>query len=623
MVRLMGKCAVILLLLSLGVSAAFNTNGQDGVVRTVSAKPSGSGKMKLGIGTDFAVSSSYADDTTAGKTGSSAKLFSTNLSWGIGIGKQVDIAVAVPFYTDWAGFKETAVFGLGDAELSTKVLLAPYNMKAIVYPSLYLGVSAPTGLITEGHPGVFPRQLAYYPKDKNAAGAYTHANFYTSKLPYIKPLLLTTFVARGEGELEFRVNTNLGAVISTDMDMEKTAVMGLALELSPLSVLTLFTDVSLETRFSNFKTSDSTHIARDPVMISPGIRVDAPVGVYMLLAADIAVGSTKEEYLSTWDLPEDQSAVNQPYTTEGWPQLGFQFQFGWSGYLTAQDQDKDGVKDDVDRCPKDAEDRDGFEDDDGCPDPDNDKDGIPDSKDKCADKAEDKDGFEDEDGCPDLDNDKDGIPDLEDQCPRLAEDFDGIEDKDGCPDPDNDKDGIPDTLDKCPNDPEDVDKFEDGDGCPDVDNDKDNIPDLKDKCPNEPETLNGVEDEDGCPDKKQTKKAPPLPKHQVVKGVSFKSGSVQMTFDSYQHLDPIIAIMKKYPEVEIEVRGHTDSVGSYEQNMRLSKLRAEAVRQHFLAQGIAATRVRAVGFGPSSPIADNRTAAGRARNRRIEIVRVK
>jgi outer membrane protein OmpA-like peptidoglycan-associated protein len=114
-----------------------------------------------------------------------------------------------------------------------------------------------------------------------------------------------------------------------------------------------------------------------------------------------------------------------------------------------------------------------------------------------------------------------------------------------------------------------------------------------------------------------------MPKHQVVKGVDFKSGSIQMTFESYQYLDPIIEVMKKYPEVEIEIRGHTDSVGSYERNMRLSKLRAESVRKHLIAQGIAPSRVRAVGFGPSSPIADNRTATGRARNRRIEIVRIK
>jgi outer membrane protein OmpA-like peptidoglycan-associated protein len=87
------------------------------------------------------------------------------------------------------------------------------------------------------------------------------------------------------------------------------------------------------------------------------------------------------------------------------------------------------------------------------PDPllDQDGDGIPDVHDRCPTEPEDKDGFEDEDGCPDPDNDKDGILDVNDKCPLEPEDFDGFEDEDGCPDLDNDKDGVPDTNDKCPN----------------------------------------------------------------------------------------------------------------------------------------------------------------------------
>ena len=84
---------------------------------------------------------------------------------------------------------------------------------------------------------------------------------------------------------------------------------------------------------------------------------------------------------------------------------------------------------------------------------DTDGDGIPDALDKCPNEPEDKDGFEDEDGCPDLDNDQDGIPDALDKCPNEPEDKDGFEDEDGCPDPDNDQDGIPDVVDQCPNQP--------------------------------------------------------------------------------------------------------------------------------------------------------------------------
>src|SRR5262249_7348024 len=129
-------------------------------------------------------------------------------------------------------------------------------------------------------------------------------------------------------------------------------------------------------------------------------------------------------------------------------------------------------------------------------DDDPDHDGIRCAADTCTNDDEDKDGFQDEHGCPDLDNDNDGIPDAQDKCPNDPEDKDGFQDEDGCPDPDNDNDGIPDALDKCPNDPEDKDGFQDQDGCPDPDNDRDGIPDVKDKGPNEPQTSNGVQHED-------------------------------------------------------------------------------------------------------------------------------
>ncbi|MBK7861954.1 MAG: hypothetical protein IPJ65_25725 [Archangiaceae bacterium] len=100
----------------------------------------------------------------------------------------------------------------------------------------------------------------------------------------------------------------------------------------------------------------------------------------------------------------------------------------------ATDDDHDGVKGAADKCPTQAEDHDGFEDDDGCPELDNDDDGIPDEQDKCRNEAEDKDGFQDDDGCPDPDNDLDGIPDGKDLCPLKPEDKNGVSDDDGCPD---------------------------------------------------------------------------------------------------------------------------------------------------------------------------------------------
>ncbi|HEY4176742.1 MAG TPA: transporter [Kofleriaceae bacterium] len=200
-----------------------------------------------------------------------------------------------------------------------------------------------------------------------------------------------------------------------------------------------------------------------------------------------------------------------------------------------RDSDGDGVPNAVDKCPLIPEDRDGFQDDDGCPDDDSDGDRRADSEDKCPTQPEDLDGFDDEDGCPDPDNDGDhildgvdkcpndaedgkmpypndgcpaakrdsdgdGVNDAADACPTEEEDMDGFEDADGCPELDNDQDGVPDAQDKCPLCPEDKDGFEDGDGCPDLDNDHDGVPDAQDKCPTEPETINGVKDDDGCPD---------------------------------------------------------------------------------------------------------------------------
>jgi len=97
---------------------------------------------------------------------------------------------------------------------------------------------------------------------------------------------------------------------------------------------------------------------------------------------------------------------------------------------------------------------------------DSDGDGIFDVVDRCPHSAEDQDGFQDRDGCPDLDNDGDGIPDARDDCPLEAEDADGVRDGDGCPDHDNDADGVPDSVDKCPLKPEDLDGCDDEDGCP-------------------------------------------------------------------------------------------------------------------------------------------------------------
>jgi len=218
-----------------------------------------------------------------------------------------------------------------------------------------------------------------------------------------------------------------------------------------------------------------------------------------------------------WALHGDYlvSLADDDNTTPWWPgypdmimSVGISRQFGLGG----ADRDHDGVLDRVDRCPDRPEDRDGFQDGDGCPDCDNDQDGVPDKLDAAPDEPEDYDGFADGDGAPDVDNDQDGILDRNDLCPDQAEDFDGHYDDDGCPDDflDRDGDGIDDANDACPDDPEDLDGFEDDDGCPEYDNDLDGIPDDRDQCPDEAEDYDGTADNDGCPDADQARATPPF-----------------------------------------------------------------------------------------------------------------
>jgi outer membrane protein OmpA-like peptidoglycan-associated protein len=284
------------------------------------------------------------------------------------------------------------------------------------------------------------------------------------------------------------------------------------------------------------------------------------------------------------------------------------------------DRDGDGIRDDEDQCPDDPEDFDNFQDSDGCPDLDNDNDGIPDIDDKCPLVPEDRDGDEDTDGCPegaDGDRDGDGILDSSDKCPDVPEDRDGFQDEDGCPDLDNDNDGIPDKTDQCPNEPEDKDNFQDEDGCPDPDNDKDGIPDVSDKCPNEPETFNGFEDEDGCPDKGKVV----IEENNILilEKIMFETGSAKILAQSDALLEAVATTFTHHPEfVLIEVQGHADERSDDFTNLRLTRDRANAVRQALITRGVPENRLRAVGYGEYCPIDPAHTKEAWDKNRRVE-----
>ncbi len=252
----------------------------------------------------------------------------------------------------------------------------------------------------------------------------------------------------------------------------------------------------------------------------------------------------------------------------------------------------------------------------------------------------------------DRDPDGDGLFGRRDRCPYIAETFNGIRDEDGCPedavvleseatapasivagapdDPqvavasrfpmdlhDPDGDGIPTDIDGCPTDAEDLDGFQDGDGCPDLDNDGDGIPDALDACPNAAETFNGYADTDGCPDG--------IPDHLegiagVVRGITFESGSDRLTPGAVAILRRVRSVMHLNDALRLGVWGHTDDVGGEALNVTLSERRAEAVRQWLIEAGVDGQRISTRGFGPLRPIAPNDTPAGRAENRRVELI---
>ncbi len=302
---------------------------------------------------------------------------------------------------------------------------------------------------------------------------------------------------------------------------------------------------------------------------------------------------------------------------EGRDVVNAQALVGWSLGLRFRrqtvDTDADGVVDQADQCagtPSGA-----VVDSSGCP-IDTDRDGVWDGQDQCPETP--RNVRVDASGCF-TDEDGDGIADGIDRCattPRGA-----VVDSRGCP-MDSDGDGVPDGVDLCPDTPRDV--MVGMSGCT-LDTDGDGVPNGRDRCLDTPKGT--PVDEIGCP-----AAAPRKPKSEalfsdskntlILEGVSFRLNRAELTPESLVVLDRIAASLADWPEVRVEVGGHTDSSGSDALNQRLSEARAEAVRAYLLRAGVAASRLEARGYGETRPIDDNGTADGRARNRRVEFTKV-
>jgi OOP family OmpA-OmpF porin len=281
--------------------------------------------------------------------------------------------------------------------------------------------------------------------------------------------------------------------------------------------------------------------------------------------ADGSQGDTDADFL-------DGSIVNRQFL--------FGVSLGLGGGEAPQDSDRDGVNDDRDACPN-----------------------TP------------RGAKVDRTGCP-LDGDADGVWDGLDECPETPA---GLRvDGRGCSDADGD--GVADDRDNCPDTP--AGWPVDAHGCP-TDADGDGVADGADKCPDTPR---GAEvDADGCP--KAARLFVPDEKGEVkalvLEGVTFENNSAQLTSGSRAILDDVAASLVAWPDVNVEVGGHTDSRGDDAYNQELSQKRADSVKAYLTAKGVDAARLTTKGYGETKPVADNDTADGRARNRRVELTKTK
>lgn len=310
------------------------------------------------------------------------------------------------------------------------------------------------------------------------------------------------------------------------------------------------------------------------------------------------------------------------------------------------DSDGDGIKDTEDECPMEAglpefngcpdKDGDGIPDkDDNCPDlagakeyqgcPDSDGDTVIDPEDECPDTpglvefkgCPDTDGdgiIDDEDACPDApgplvndgcpDTDEDGILDFLDECPEVA----GPRENNGCPWPDTDEDGLLDKDDKCPY----IKGPKENDGCPYSDTDNDGVLDKDDECPATPGTVANK----GCPEIEEEVQEI---LNTAFENLEFETAKDIIKDESIPSLTELAEVLNKRPEWKLQIAGHTDNVGDAQKNLILSKKRAEAVKRFMESKGISGDRLSVLYFGETQPIADNSTAEGRQKNRRVEM----
>jgi outer membrane protein OmpA-like peptidoglycan-associated protein len=592
--------------------------GLPGILGTHSASPMRTGTIALGAADGLFMGGSLAKTASgSGPSGSSptkdlddalVSSFRGFIAAGLGLG--VDASLVLPWYYEslpGTGAKPEA-WSIGDLSGALKVRL-PFD---IPYIALCLFAQG-TASTSTADGSVLPKELAFHPADGRYPDPLAHASGLARPSAGVGAGISLDLSQTLEGpQVALHVNVSGDRVLADG-------------ELDPLGTLTASAAmeafvsgrVRLEAELRHQRLAIDWDALGEPVgrstTLGAGIGWMTPLG-FSLRAGGLLAPLAWNPYRNIAYAPGDGSTRVLRYRTR--PEASGFLQLAWQGFPLNRDRDHDGVPDGRDQCPLAAEDRDGFQDEDGCPEPDNDGDGLPDASDACPYAPEDHDGFEDGDGCPEMDNDHDGLLDSLDRCPNDAEDRDGYQDEDGCPDLDDDKDGIPDAVDKCPREPENRNGIEDNDGCPEKDTDGDGIPDSRDKCPDEDEIINFYQDDDGCPDEK-----PEPIEDGVLGGIEFDAGGSELQPSSFKALDSLAAKLAAYPGTEIEIQGHLDDrLGANAKAISLA--RAEAVSEYLQGKGVEGRRLKPAGYGSSKPVGPNRTANGRAANRRIQIHRL-
>ena len=595
--------------------AAPNQDGLTGANKTHSAATLGKGRLQASVYTQVIDDERLLEDGQVTRSGITDQpsyflLANSYLNLAYGLADNWDLGVSVPVYYEEVrtSLNSEAGSALGDVKLLAKYRTPWMDAKSAWGMSFVGGVTIPT---SQKGVGMIPRQMEFIPRYGQARNDGS-ASFGPDTPEFLLNAALTGDFTKLAAPVPLVWHLNLGTrkvgyEFGNKREFDDVMTGSTALEVRIHKYFEVFGELYHEASFDRIWESEQWEA--DPTTITLSAVANTPVG--LTFQAGVVFGLLRDGSTPVSHSNEDGDRL-ETFGLKGSVPVSMVFGLSWNGQVGVIDVDKDGIADNQDKCVTEAEDKDGFEDLDGCPETDNDKDGIADASDKCPIQAEDLDGFEDADGCTDPDNDKDGIADLNDKCPLEA----GTGDADGCPDRDIDKDGIANELDKCPKEPEDMDGFEDTDGCADPDNDKDGIADALDKCPLEAEVVNQFKDEDGCADE-VIKKGEKL----VLKGVFFKTNSAELTAESLPTLDKLAEQLTTFPEVKLEVQGHTDNVGSASKNKKLSAKRAESVVAYLVTKGIAKDRLKAFGYGPEKPVGDNKTEDGRAQNRRVELLR--